>query len=521
MASKRPPLILKRVSIVTFFTALNLLASFLNQAVLAYFFGASRSMDALLISGALPFAVLNLAIGDLSYTLIPLLMRYEKTGDERRVSGACFAVVALMALGVSVLGAVGHRVILRLSTAASMPKPTFELAASIAPMIWIIVGLTILGSFLTGIHHYRRSFFYPAMTLALPYLGMIAGGLLGASRFGIFAVVAGWAVATLLRDLALYQFLVPPRVRFYWDPHHPAIAKLLNSSCVLGISLLPFAVLPVIDTFWASRLPVGSISYLGYSTRIIIALTGIVVQGLCVVLFTDLSAEIANHNIANFHRKLVGALDAILLSIVPLAVLVMVLRSTLVSVMLERGHFLPSATEGVIHVLPFYLLGMIFMAPMTIIVRAFYALGDYATPAKLGLAALALYSVASGLLVGRYSYAGIGMAYVIFWCFTLVVHSYALGNRVGHLLRPGSLAFLGKVGLSSLAAGGAVKYIVGPHHSIVARYCGPGGATGVGLVIFIVLTHYVFRVPQFRMLFSYVLRRNPLVVPTCTASPRI
>lgn len=507
MPSKRPPLILKRVSIVTFFTALNLLASFLNQAVLAYFFGASRSMDALLISGALPFAVLNLAIGDLSYTLIPLLMRYEKTGEQRQVSGVCFTAVALMALGVGLVGAVGHRSILRLSTAASTPAPTFELAASIAPTIWIIVGLTILGSFLTGIHHYRRSFFHPAMTLALPYLGMIAGGLLGASRFGIFSVVVGWLVATSLRDLALYQFLVPPRVRFYWDPGHPAITKLFKSSCVLGISLLPFAVLPVIDTFWASRLPVGSISYLGYSTRIIIALTGIVVQGLCVVLFTDLSAEIANHNIANFHRKLVAAIDAILLSIVPLATLVMVLRSTLVSVLLERGHFLPSATRGVIQVLPFYLLGMIFMAPMTIVVRAFYALGDYATPAKLGLASLVVYTVASGLLVGRYSYVGIGIAYAIFWCFTLVVHSYAMGNKVGHRLGPRLLAFLAKVTLSSLAAGGAVSYIVGPHHSGAARYCGPGSATAVGLVIFIVLSHYVFRLPQFRMLFSYMIHR--------------
>jgi putative peptidoglycan lipid II flippase len=507
MAPKQPPLILKRVSIVTFFTALNLLASFLNQAMLAYFFGAGRSMDALLISGALPFAILNLAIGDLSYTLIPLLMRYEKTGEQRRVSGACFTVVALMALGVALLGALGHRSILRLSTAASMPAATFELAASMAPTIWIIVGLTILGSFLTGIHHYRRSFFYPAMTLALPYLGMIAGGLLGASRFGIFAVVVGWAVATLLRDLALYRFLVPPRVRFYWDPGHPAIAKLLRSSCVLGISLLPFAVLPVIDTFWASRLPVGSISYLGYSTRIIIALTGIVVQGLCVVLFTDLSAEVANHNIANFHGKLVAAMDAILLSIVPLAVLVMVLRSTLVSVMLERGHFLPSATQGVIHVLPFYLLGMIFMAPMTIVVRAFYALGDYATPAKLGLTALAVYTVASGLLVGRYSYAGIGMAYAIFWCFTLVVHCYALGNKVGQLLGRGLLTFLAKVALSSLAAGASVRYLAGPHQSTVARYCGLSGAIGVGLIVFLFLSHYVFRVPQFRMLFGYVTHR--------------
>ena len=507
MASKRPRLLLKRVSIVTFFTGLNLCASFLNQAVLAYFFGASRSMDAFLISGALPFAVLNLAIGDLSYTLVPLLMGYENTGEERRVSDSAFTALSVLALAVAVVGALGHRLILRLTTAGSMPPQTFELAASIAPMVWVVVGLTVLGSFLTGLHHFPRSFSYPAMTLALPYLGMIAGGLLGASRFGIVSVVTGWAVATLLRDIALYRLLPPPRVRFHWSPWHPAVARLFRSTYMLGISLLPFTVLPVIDTFWASRLPIGSISYLGYCSRIIIALAGMVVQGLCVVLFTDFSEDIANHNIASFHRKLVAAIHGILLFIVPLATLVLVLRSTLVSILLERGHFLPSATLGVIRVLPFYLLGMTFMAPMTIVIRGFYALGDYATPAKVGVLSLVAYTIASGLLVRHYSYIGIGMAYAMFWCLTLAVECYALGNKVGHLLGADFFAFLGKVTLSSLAAGCAVNFLIEPLHATLGQYLGPGCAAGVGLSIFIVLAHFVFRVPQFRTLAGFVTQR--------------
>jgi putative peptidoglycan lipid II flippase len=500
-------LILKRVSIVTFFTGLNLCASFLNQAVLAYFFGASRSMDAFLISGALPFAVLNLAIGDLSYTLVPLLMGYEKKGEECEVSDSAFTALSLLALAVAVVGVLGHRLILRLTTAGNTPPQTFELAASIAPMVWVVVGLTVLGSFLTGLHHFRRSFSYPAMTLALPYLGMTAGGVLGASRFGILSVVTGWAVATLLRVIALYCLLAPPRVRFHWYPFHPAVARLFKSTAMLGISLLPFTVLPVIDTFWASRLPIGSISYLGYSTRVIIALAGMVVQGLCVVLFTDLSAHIANDDIDSFHRKLVAAIHGILLFIVPMAMLALVLRSTLVSILLERGHFLPSATLGVVRVLPFYLLGMIFMAPMTIVIRGFYALGDYATPAKVGLLSLPAYTVASGLLVRHYSYIGIGMAYAIFWCLTLGVECYALGNKVGHLLGADLFAFLGKVTLSSLAAACAVNFLIDPLHATLGQYLGPGCAAGIGLSIFIVLAHFVFRVPQFRTLAGFVTQR--------------
>jgi putative peptidoglycan lipid II flippase len=507
MASKRPRLILKRVSIVTFFTGLNLIASFLNQSVLAYFFGAGRSMDAFLISGALPFAVLNLAIGDLSYTLVPLLMQYEKTGEVQQASDASFTALSLMALGVAMLGALGHRWILRLSTAASLPPLTFDMAASIAPLIWVIVGLSVLSSFLTGLHHFRRSFFYPVMTLALPYLGMIAGGVLGASRFGILSVVVGWAVATLLRDIALYGLLGRPRVLFNWTTGHPAVARLFKSTCVLGISLLPFTVLPVIDTFWASRLPIGSISYLGYSSRIIIALTGIVVQGLCVVLFTDLSEHITNRQLESFHHKLVGAIRAIFLAIVPLAMLAMALRSTLVSVLLQRGHFAPSSTLGVIRVLPFYLLGMIFMAPMTVVIRGFYALGDYATPARLGVASLVFYTVASGLLIRHYSYVGIGIAYAMFWFFTLAVQCYALGNKVGHLFGPDFFAFIGKVALSSLVAGSTVRYIVGPLHATLGQHFGLGCSAGVGLVVFIVLAHFVFRLPQFKMLASFATHR--------------
>ncbi len=464
-------------------------------------------MDAFLASGALPFAVLNLAIGDLGFVLIPLLMQYEKKGEERQVLESSFTALSLLAVAITVIGVWGHRWILRMTTAASMPAQTFELAASIAPAIWVIMGLTVIGSFLTGIHHYRRSFAIPAMTQALPYLGMIAGGLLGASRIGILSVAIGWVLGTLLRNIALYQFMAQPRMRLSGTIQHPAVARLFKSAFSLGISLLPFTVLPVIDTFWASRLPVGSISYLGYATRIVIALTGIVVQGICVVLFTDLSEDVANNRIDSFHRKMVQAIDAILLAIVPLAILVMTLRSPLIAALLQRGKFAPSATMGVAQVLPFYLLGMIFMAPMAIVNRGFYALGDYATPSKLGLVSLAVYIAVSGLLIRHYSYVGIGIAYAVFWCFTLLLQSYALGKTVGSFLQQDLLVFFGKVVLSSLFAAGVVAWIADSLCSSLGRFSGLSCAAIVGVVFFVALTHFVFRIPQFRILLSAVTRR--------------
>ena len=492
----------KRVSVVTAFTGLNLAATLLNQVVLAYLFGSGASMDAFLMSGALPFAVLTLAIGDLGYVLIPLLMEHERKGEARAAIDSSFTAVVAIAACVAVLGAIGHRGILRLTTAPATPAPTFELAASIAPLMWVIVGLTIIGSYLTGIHHYRRRFTLPTATLAVPYLGMIAGGLLGARHFGILSVVVGWAGGTFLRSLVLYVALPRPYARFVAPLSHPAAIALLRTLFPLGVSLLPFAALPMIDVFWASSLPVGSISYLGYSNRIVIALTSIVVQGVSIVLFPDLAKDIADGHIESFRRKVVGAVKMIFLAIVPLAVFAALMRIQLLQILLERGKFTSASSLGVARVLPLYLAGTIWMAMMNIIIRGFYATRDYITPAKIGVVALLIYTAMCGLLVYLLSYLGNGVAYSVFWLLMFIVQCHYLEKKAGALLTGELFVYFGKVLASSLLAAGVTAAL----SSIVK--IGSEGMMDLTLrgtvcaALFMAISHYLFRLPQYRMVLA-------------------
>lgn len=134
---------LKSATIVTLSTGLNLLLTLGNQVVLAYLFGAGTSMDAFLACGAVPFVVLNLSIGDLGYILIPLLMQYRSSEVRRAIGSTLNAVLGISAV-VTLLGLLEHRTILRLTTASSMPSATFALAVSIAPLMWGVIGLTVL-----------------------------------------------------------------------------------------------------------------------------------------------------------------------------------------------------------------------------------------------------------------------------------------------------------------------------------------------------------------------------------------
>jgi len=115
----------------------------------------------------------------------------------------------------------------------------------------------------------------------------------------------------------------------------------------------------------------------------------------------------------------------------------------------------------VLHVLPFYLLGTLWMAMMNIISRSYFALRSYVVPALTGLLALIVYVGISGALIGRYSYAGIGVAYVVFWTFLFFLQLRMLERRLGPLLTGPLMRFMATV---LLCAGVAILASLGCTH---------------------------------------------------------
>jgi len=495
-------------SVVTLFTALHLGVSFLNQVVLAYLFGVSAEMDAFLAAGALPLAVLGLVIGELGFVLVPLLAhRRENPQELAETASRLFSLLAVAGLGIALLGVAGHGWILRLTTHAAIPSATLELAIALAPWIWLLVGLNFVCSFFTGLCHFHRRFALPAVVLSLPYLGMIVGGLEWSPGFGIRSVVYGWTAGTLVKTVVLAAGIWKESgLSFRWTLGHPLNRELGMSLVPLGVALLPFTVLPVVDVFWASGLPHGSVSALGYASRIGIALTTILVQGIAVVLFPAIADDGAAGQTDEFRRKVAQAIRSILLVIVPVAALTAALRVPLLELLFERGSFDRADTLAVARVLPWYLAGMLGMAPMNIISRGFFALRHYRTPALLGLGSLVFYAALCALLVPRFSYVGIAAAYAVVWPVTFLVQSRFLGKAIGPLLDGEMFRLLLQVGTSALLGALLAESLVGQLQPRLGAVPGLFFSGLAGLAVFAGLAYFVFKVPHLRMLVAGAAR---------------
>jgi len=379
-----------------------------------------------------------------------------------------------------------------------------QLAARLQVLFWLAVGLSSLAAFSTAVHHFEKRFVRAALCLLLVPTSTVVAAVLLASQLGVASLALGYLTGTILHCL----ILLPGSVDSL--DFQPSVSPHLGREFAARlfpvlITLLPFTALPVIDAFWSSHLPDGSLSYLGYATRIVIGLTSVTIHGVAVVLFPYFSEHAVAGQRERLRAMMISSLKFVFLLMVPLATILTALRLPILTLLFERGSFDRQATLGLGAVLPWYLAGMVGMAAMNIVSRAFYAVSQARTLVLIGLGSLALYAGLSGLLSRSFSYAGIGVSYALYWTVQLIIAGAALGFVVEKLWCVEQFKFLLKLVTASLLVGALLQRAsillpeaMGP----VARVLLLGTA---GCVVFLLMAWLSFTAAEkldFRSLFA-------------------
>jgi len=167
-----------------------------------------------------------------------------------------------------------------------------------------------------------------------------------------------------------------------------------------------------------------------------------------------------------------------------------------------RGSFDRADTLAVARVLPFYLVGMVGMAPMNVISRGFFALRDYRTPAVIGVAALGVYAGLCGLLTPLLSYAGIAVAYAVVWPLIFLGQTHVLGRAVEPVFDRALGRLFFEAGASAGLAAVVAWAVAGQLSAELGLLAALLLAGLAGLLVFVVLGVYVFQLQQLRLLLA-------------------
>jgi len=453
---------------VAFLTVASKVLGFLREAALAKGFGATAATDAYLVAQAIPTLLFAVGTG-LGMAFIPLLA--EALDREGRDAAYRFASTVMNAsVGVAavvvIVGELLALPVVRLAAPGFAPE-TLELAVSLTRYMFPMIIFQALNGLFTSILQTEGSFGLPASVALLFNVIIIASIVWLGPVFGVTAVA--WGTTGAMAAQALVQFVALRLRGFRWraslDWHDPRLRRLGILLVPLALGSLIVQVGPLVEKILASGLAEGSISALGYGTKLVGLPYGVVGGAMTTVLYPTLSRLASVDDKRQLRLAVSRVLGMANFLLVPLAVGLVLLREPIVALAFERGRFDAAATSATATVVLFLAAGVLGMVLRDFLSRVFYSLQDTVTPVVVGAAGVGINIAFNLLLVTSLKQGGLALGASLGALSAAVSLLWLLRRRLGGLGLRGVLASLWRVLLASLAMGVAVTLA--------------GGATGL------------------------------------------
>ncbi len=415
-----------------------------REILIARTFGTRGDLDAFYAATSFSDLLFSLiAGGALASVFIPVLSTYlAQNGDGSKaeaetgwqfssaVINAVFVIVGLF----SAFGMVVAPQIVEHFLAPGFSPERQALTAALLRLVLISTVIFGVSGTLTGILHAHNHFLLPSLAPSLYNLGIIAGAVLLAPRWGIMGLAYGVVAGSALHLLIQVPGLVRYRARYFLtlgirlDGTRHLIELLGPRVITMGAVRLTF----IIMTNLASRLGEGSISALSYAYSVWQFPESLIGTAIALAVFPRLAARAVEGNMRELRRTYHLALFSILALAVPAALVLILFPEPIIRLLFQRGEFGDASVAMVALVLRFYALAVVGESLLELTSRIFYARHDARTPMWVAL----------GSMLAR-----VGM--MLWWNTLWGAAGIALAYAVGVGLEGGALYWLARAGLAA------------------------------------------------------------------------
>lgn len=444
-------------------TIISKLFGLVRQQAIAAEFGVGAAVDAYNYAYVIPgflFVLLGGINGPFHSSIISVLAKRPKEEAAPLIETVTTLVGGLLLLVTFVLMVFAEPFvqIIAPGTSPEVKAIAVEQFRIMAPMA-VFSGLIGIGfGTLNAADHY----WLPSVSPLFSSITVIIGVWFFADQYG--PEVLAWG--TLAGAVLQWIVQIPTQwrsgmgtLRLRFNIHQPGVKEIqqLMGPATLSSGMLLISV--YISLFFASQLPVGAASALGYAQLLFLTPLGILSNVILVPYMPIFSKLAAPENWGELKQRIRQSLVLTALTMMPLGALMAVLALPAVRIVYERQQFSVEDSRLVASVLLAYAVGMFFYLGRDVLVRVFYGLGDGNTPFMVSLWGLLLNAVFCFFFTKQFGAAGLALATAGVNFVSMAGLLWVLNKRLKGLpWREGGLPILG-LAIGSIIAG-VVSWVV-------------------------------------------------------------
>ena len=469
----------------------SMLAGFMSQVIIAAYFGAGMAMDTYLTAVVVPAYLTAVLLAGLSFVFVPAFIEGVQTGredDAWALVGTFFWMILATLTAVAVAVAFGATSIIRL-IAPGMDPLQAQVASKMLSIMVFAVPLSGLGMLSMSILTAQKKFFLTTAKGAMLSIANIVVLLLFYDRLGAYALAWGY-LAGIAADSAVVTFLI---VRHGWPylkrPNDPEVRQLLGL-------LLPFMLIgvftritPVIERYFASGLPAGQLSYIGYAERVVRIFNGLLATTFVTAIFPVMAQAYSQRGDRGLLSQLRYGVRLNVAVGLPVVTIVSALAVPLITLLFQRGAFDAAATSAVARVLPITLTRVVLLAMVgNVLTRVFYVLKETRTVPIVVASTVIVYVLLGAWWSGLWGYIGLVGAEAAYAFTGIVVLVWLLARRYQQRVFPPilSLRYLLRYLIPAVVAGltaWGLKNLLTATPSFVQLAVGGLGGAGIYMAL--------------------------------------
>ncbi len=418
--------LLKSGMIVSAMTFISRVLGLVRDVVVANLMGAGASADVFFFANKIPNFLRRLfAEGAFSQAFVPVLTESHAQGDMdktreliARAAGTLGVIVSI----VTILGVLGSGVVTALFgfgwfldwMHGGPAAEKFELASVMLkitfPYLWFITFVALSGAILNTLGKFAVSSFTPVF---LNVMIILAAWFISSQ---MPQPEIGLAIGVFLGGLVQFLFQIPflikagVMVKPKWGWRDPGVVKIrtLMIPALFGVSVSQINLL--FDTFIASFLQTGSISWLYYSDRLLEFPLGLFGIAIATVILPALSRKHVDAQNEGFAQTMDWGVRMVILLGLPAMLGLMVLAKPMLMVLFMRGEFSPQDVHQASLSLFAYASGLLNFMLIKVLAPGYYSRQDTKTPVKYGIIAMVTNMVFNAIFAYFYGYVGLAIA---------------------------------------------------------------------------------------------------------------